>query len=424
MFHVCLSKKRAICAYVNQERDYAKDVSWPILEELIDHYGLSDKVKLDNRGMVVRFLETGSTIKLYGADQPRYQRRMRGKQFDVVVVDESQDFIFSDLEHLTMRVLLPTLADRRGRLWMCGTPGDHENYFYEVAWQKQHKQWSVVHGEYLENPHTRAELRGQVNMLKRANPDIEDEPWFQREYKNQWVPDLRKAVVKLRPDLNYLYEWQREPDDRFCLGIDFGFSKEKGLGHSAYVLLTWNPDRYPFFIYLDGWQREKMEIHDHVTAINEYMLEYPNLRIVGDPSWFGGKDRPSSESFVEELQQIHGLPVEPAEKKDKRFHVERLNSEATCGWLKIYHAANPEHPEQSAVAKQWNKLVRLKDGSEGTPRHIHDAALYARRSAAPWAFRGEVQRRDPEEVKRQEMRQARFDTLAKRRGQRKRRTRR
>jgi hypothetical protein len=274
----------------------------------------------------------------------------------------------------------------------------------------------VTRGAFLENPWTRAQLIGQLNMLRRTNPNILDEPWVRREYFSEWVPDLRKVVVKLNPDLNYLYEWHQEAGDKFCLGIDFGFPHP-----SAYVLLTWNPDRYPFFVYLEAWERGSMEIHDHVEAIRSYMHRYPNLRIVGDPSWFASKDRPSSEAFVQELQQVHGLPVEPADKKDKRFHVERLNSEATCGWLKIYNQDDPAHPEKAEMAKQWNKLVRLKDGSEGTPRHKHDAALYARRAAAPWTFRGKIHEDDKDDVLRAKMRGARFETLQKRRDSRSRR---
>lgn len=420
----------AICAYVNQEREYAQDLAWPILVNLLDQYGWN--ATLDNRGMVVRFKDTGATLKLYGADQKRWQRRMRGKQFDGVAIDEAQDFVFSDLEHLCMRVLYPALADRHGRLWMAGTPGEVENYFYEVqdgfdaeevedgrtqpVVSKRHPMWVVVRGDYLENPHTRPELQGQINRLNRANPQIEQEPWFQREYLSIWKPDTRNRVVKISPHLNYMHEWTRQPEDRFVLGIDFGFPD-----YSAYVLLTWNPERYPFFVYIDGWAQKSMEIHEHVTAIREYMLNYPGIRIVGDPSWFGGKDSPSTEALVTELNQIHGLPVEPADKKDKRFHVERMNSEASCGWLKIFNSADPSCPEDSPMAKQWNNLVRHKDGSEGTPRHLHDAGLYARRAAAPWAFRGKVQEEDSDAVIREQMRGARFGNLKKRRESRSRR---
>lgn len=434
MAHTCLRKKRAACAYVNQERDYAKDVVWPLAVELNDRYGWG--AKLDGRSMRIMFPETESAIQLYGADQKRFQRRMRGKQFDDVAVDEAQDFIFSDLQHLCMRVLFPTIADRQGRMWLGGTPGEVENYFFEVQDKTlpegfdpatdvipdeairsvRHGQWVVVRGKHLENPWTRAELQGQLNLLRRTNPSILMEPWVQREYFSIWRPDTRKTVIKLHPDLNYLYEWHRQADDRFVLGIDFGFPSP-----SAYVLLTWNPDRYPFFVYLEAWERESMQVHDHVSAIQEYMHRYPGLRIVGDPSWFGGKDRHSTQSFVEELQQVHGLPVEPASKDDKAFNVERLNSEATMGWLKIVNLDDPQHPEASELAKQWNTLVRLKDGSEGSPRHKHDAALYARRAAAPWAFRAPIIGEDGDSKQRRQMRANRFETLKKRRDSRDRR---
>ncbi len=377
-------RPKATMAYIAQQRTNAKDLAWPILEELNEEFGW--RLHPNNVDLTMRW-PNGSRIKLYGADDRRFQRLLRGLKFDFVIVDEAQDFIFSDLKNLTHRTLMPTLVDKRGRLFMQGTPGEQcYGYFYEVAVKRQHPEWTVVHGEEFENPYTAEQLKEQLALLQRANPKVANEPWVQREFFGRWVPDSRRNVVKISPELNYLYKWQREAGDRFILGIDFGFEDP-----AAYVLATENSLRYPYLIYLDAHVQTKMLLHDHIKKIREYQEQYPGLRIVADP---GG----NAKTLTEELRQTHGLPIEDAEKKEKRTHIERLNSEATLGLIKIYNLRNPSSPESSPIARQWNELIRIfKPGAivsddpenpiytdeweEGKPRHVHDACIYARRGA-------------------------------------------
>jgi hypothetical protein len=133
-----------------------------------------------------------------------------------------------------------------------------------------------------------------------------------------------------------------------------------------------------------------MMLHDHIQLCKKFMERYPGLVIYADPAGH-------AKALIEEMRR-NGVSIYAADKKDKRTHVERLNSEATVGKIKIYNTDDPGNPEESLLAKQWNDLIRVfKYGDvmssnfvgdelslweEGTPRHIHDAALYARRGAA------------------------------------------
>jgi hypothetical protein len=70
------------------------------------------------------WLKNGSIIQCKGADKPD---SLRGRGVDLVVLDEYQDFkdgVWSD-------VLFPTLADRRGRAIIIGTPKAY-NHLYEL----------------------------------------------------------------------------------------------------------------------------------------------------------------------------------------------------------------------------------------------------------------------------------------------------
>jgi hypothetical protein len=377
-------KPKSRLAYIAQQRTNAKDLAWPIIHELDDEHKWN--LHYNNVDLTAEWAN-GSRLKLYGADDKRFQRLIRGQKFDFVVVDEAQDFIFSDIKSLTHRVLIPTVADLRGRIFMQGTPGEQcHGYFYEATVKRVHTEWAVVLGEKFENPHTSIQLQEQLELLKKTNPRVANEPWVRREFFGDWISDTRRNVIKISPELNYLYKWEREDSDKFILGIDFGFDDP-----SAYVLATENPDRYPYLIYLDAHVQRKMYLHDHVKKIKEFQEHYPGIRIVADP---GG----TAKTLTEELRQVYGLPIEDAAKQEKRTHVERLNSEATLGIIKIYNLRDPGSPESSPIARQWNELIRVfKSGAivsdnsendvftdeweEGTPRHVHDACVYARRGA-------------------------------------------
>lgn len=422
-------------AYILQEGEKAWRLVSNIIDPLAELYGLN--LHTDAARGIFTFRDTGGTIELFGADHPRFQRLLRGEQFDDVVVDEGQDFKYSNLAVLVKRVLWPTLADRNGRLFIGGTPGDMHttplpedndqlHFFYETAWLEQHADWVAVHGEYLENPSTAAQLEEQINGYKRANPNIEQEPWFQREYRGQWVADSRALVIQLR-EHNKLFKWKPEPDDRYTLGVDIGW-EDKG-GHktivraSAYVLSTWNPRRYPWTIYLKVRTADRMLLHDHRRMLDEFIGDYPDLRIVMDP---GG----SAKAVVEELRDTYCYPIEDAKKSEKMFYVERLNSEASLGYVKVFDLDNAvvdpddgylycDEPERSPVWQQWSELAWVYDKlgarEEGQPRHVHDASLYSRRAGAPWLHEG-PQKPDPEEErKRRQMREQRFATVRARR---------
>lgn len=407
-------------AYCAQERVNAKKLAWPILHDLSDEYEW--RVHFNNVELVATF-ETDSTIELFGLDDPRRARLFRGRQFDEVIVDEAQDFCWTNLQHFTQRVAIPTLADRNGRLFMAGTPGDRAegvppcepgdmHYFYEVAWLRKHPQWTVVHGEFLENPWTAAQLSKQIEMYRRANPNVDQEPWFQREYLGKWVIDTRSVVIRLRPDLNYLYEWQPHEDDQYVLGIDFGWKDP-----SAYVLAVWNPRLHNWTIYLEAFVARGMYLHDHIAKLREYQTRYPRIRMVADPAGHAA-------ALHAELRDIHGFPLEDADKREKMFALERLNSEASLAAIKVFNLADAkwdgttwksDTPELNPVAQQWATLCWEIDSHgqrvEGTPRHVSDGAVYARRACAPWLHTPKPDPESAAELQRRKMRAQRFATV-------------
>jgi hypothetical protein len=350
-----------------------REICWPKLHHLADTYGW--ECRPNKLEMAFDFPRTGGRIRIFGADHPLAARLIRGQEHDDILVDEAQDFRHMDLQYLCESICMPRLADRRGRFWLSGTPGAMEGgYFYDVVWPQTNPLYQVLHGEPYENQYNAAEQRELDAMYRRANPDVDNEPWYQRERKGLWVVDNRQLLVTLRPERNYLYQDQWRPDieDRYVLGIRWGFSAPSG-----YCLAVWNPTRYPYLVFLEGY-REQCRLRDHLDKIAAYRARYDGLKIVIEASG-------PTKSVIDELKREHRVPVVEARKLNADYHEEKLNSDASLGLIKVYHRPDPKAPERNGVALAWSQLawhVNPETGQRTPPeqRQVHDAALCVRRA--------------------------------------------
>lgn len=117
------SKPQAKYAYIAPFREQAKIVAW----EYLKHYAASvvNNPADDFRESDLQVkLFNGSTIRLFGADNPN---ALRGMYLDGVVLDEYADMRPS----LWGEVIRPTLSDRKGWAVFIGTPRGR-NAFYEM----------------------------------------------------------------------------------------------------------------------------------------------------------------------------------------------------------------------------------------------------------------------------------------------------
>jgi phage terminase large subunit len=116
-------KKRPRYAYIAPQLKQAKKIAWEYLKEYTD--GICDKVSESE--LWVRLKHNGAEICIYGADNPD---SFRGQYFDGVVLDEYGDMSPS----VWGKIILPTLADRRGWAVFIGT-FKGKNHFYKI-WRR------------------------------------------------------------------------------------------------------------------------------------------------------------------------------------------------------------------------------------------------------------------------------------------------
>jgi phage terminase large subunit len=119
-------KPSARYAYIAPYREQAKTVAWNYLKHYAMNVVRDPAVDMRESDLEVR-LFNGSTIRLFGADNPN---ALRGMYLDGVVMDEYADMRPS----LWGEVIRPTLSDRRGWAVFIGTPRGR-NAFYDINQQ-------------------------------------------------------------------------------------------------------------------------------------------------------------------------------------------------------------------------------------------------------------------------------------------------
>lgn len=370
--HTCQATPGALVIYCADERDHAKQIAEPIMYRLMAEY--APDTKYDKRELFYLF-GNGSRLLVRGADHVRFARLFEGLELSMFIGDEVQNWRYVDVRDIVEQHVGPALADQAGPLLLGGIPGKFEHgYFYDVVWKRKHPEWHVTQGVLYENPYNREAIEREVEAMKRANPDVESEPWFQRHWMGLWVTDRRELVVTMRQAQNFLYkgEWQRLPGDRYFLTVHFGYG-----GISGYVLTSWNPDRHPYLVYIDGWDRKAMGNVEHIEAMRRYAAEWPGLRIALNAG-------PQTKDVVKEFRSEADVLCEPAKKIDHDFHSDKVVADVSLGLIKVFNRDNPDRPQDAGVAKHWAKLTwdinpRTKERIVGKGAAIHKAALYARR---------------------------------------------
>lgn len=120
LFKAALKKRRALVWYVAPTYGMARDILWDQLIDMIPPQYIKRKHETK---LTIRLINN-SEIQLKGADKPD---TLRGRGVDYVVLDEYQDFRPGTWE----KVIMPTLADKRGHALIIGTPKAY-NILYDV----------------------------------------------------------------------------------------------------------------------------------------------------------------------------------------------------------------------------------------------------------------------------------------------------
>jgi hypothetical protein len=292
---------------------------------------------------------------------PASEKTIRGfSAIDLLIEDEAGDV--PDALHETVE---PMLQVSRGRMVLMGTPKGPKGHFAQM-WRdgEQSKdaagKWHRVFSTAWDNPRV---SHTDLQALKDEKTRLGRLFWFQQEYECKFLASGQGLVYPYDARLNVAP--QRLPQHRshgwqYALGIDYGFTD-----HTAFVVLGWQAND-PTLYVIESFKKTGLLPSDAADVAKGLTLKYPFARIVGDA---GGLGRP----YVEEARRRLKLPIEFAEKNNKRGYIELFVGDLKSGNIKVF-PGNEELLEEWQILPWDEERAMPADGYED---HLSDAALYA-----------------------------------------------
>ncbi len=350
----------ATCRYLALTGDSARDIMWPVLEELDEKYKIGLKF-VPSRLTVIA--PGGGKLRLYGADMKNFVRRLRGNKSPGTAVDEAQEF-GSHLEYLVDDILTPMMVDFPDAwLALTGTPGPVPiGYFFEVTKQKKHgyshHEWTLLNNPYLPNPE---QFLQDLILQKQWEAN---HPTLLREWRNNWVLDLESLWIRYKSDVNHFVELPKHVHQwNYILGIDIGWKDA-----DAYCVLAWS-EQDPSTYLVEEIVVAKQDITSLRNKIQELQGRYSFHKMVIDTGGLGKK-------IAEELKGRYGIPLEAADKQRKQENAEILNDALRLGNFKA--RSDSRFAQDSYLIQiDWDKsspdriVIKKKPHSD-----IIDAVLY------------------------------------------------
>lgn len=358
--------------YLSLTLDSAREIMWPVLQELNDKYDLGCQFK---EGRLTMIYPNGANLKLYGADMKNFIKRLKGRKFPAIGIDEAQDF-GTHLQSLVDDVLTPCIADYEdGWLALTGTPGPvPKGYFFEVTQLRKHgfshHEWTILQNPYMPDP-----AKFIADLQSRRQWD-DNHPTLLREWKNKWVLDLQSLWIRYKENLNH-FDTLPNPSGvtwNYIMGIDIGFKDA-----DAIAVIAWS-ESSPIVYLVEEVVTAKQGITELVNQINVLQKKYDICKMVIDEGGLGKK-------VAEEMRRRHAVPVEAADKARKQETVEFFNDALRLGFFKA-HKDSRFTQDTYLIQIDWDKSRPDKIVIKKDPHSdIIDAVLYAFKESPAFTYR-------------------------------------
>jgi len=352
------------CLYLSLTQESARSIMWPILHEINDRFQLG--CTFTESRLEIKH-PNGARLKLMGADLKDYIKRLKGRKFPGVGIDEAQD-MGAHLQSLIDDVLTPSIADYAdGWLALTGTPGPvPSGYYFDVTQNgkygfKTHK-WDLTQNPHMPNP---TEF---LNDLKAKRQWDDNNPTLQREYLNRWVLDVESLWVRYNEKINDYQELPKDHKWNYIMGVDLGYNDA-----DAIAILAWS-DTTPVTYLVEEKITKKQGLTELVEQMNEMHKKYDIGKVVMDEGGLGKK-------MAEEVRRRYAINVEPADKARKQENVEILNDSLRLGKFKA-KAKSRFAMDSYLIQIDWDRTTPNKIVIKKKPHSdIIDAVLYAFRES-------------------------------------------
>jgi hypothetical protein len=301
---------------------------------------------------------SGATLSFGYCDSQNDLRNYQGAEVQFLGIDELTQWPERWYRYLLSRLRRPKSLSRVPLRARAGTnPGDighawvHRRFIDEATREDR----AFVPSTLDDNPHLDVEeYRRSLAQLDTATRKQLEEGLWVRDPGGLVYSDFSEAnLVEEAPMLQH-----------FILAMDFGVTNA-----TSFVVLGWR-DNDPCVYVVHSEKHEGMSPSDAAERYSELEKTWRFVRVVGDVGGLG-------KAFATEMRQRHTIPVEPADKQNKRGFVSLFNGDLARRRIKLVRAST------MGLQAEWLELpwdeTRIKEAA-GFNNHEADGALYGWRA--------------------------------------------
>lgn len=301
---------------------------------------------------------SGAVLQFGYCETARDVYRYQGAEFQCVCVDELTQWAEQPYRYLLSRLRRPEGSTVPLRMRAASNPGGigHE-------WVKR---------RFLDAPDGRV----FVPALLDDNPHVDAEAY--RHALDQLDAVTRKQLldgVWTRDAGGLVYQFGEERNvgtatglTTYLVGIDYGYTDA-----TAFCVLGWR-EHDPTVYVVQCYKRAGLTPSEAAEEAHALSRRYAPVKMVGDVGGLG-------KGYAEEARRRFALPIEPADKVNKRGYIALMNGDLERGRIKVDHARCAE------LVAEWAELPWTEDHAkeaDGFDNHCADATLYAWRAASAY----------------------------------------
>ena len=254
-------------AYIAPTYKQAKSIAWDFMK----HYAGKIPGVRFNETELRCDLPNGSRITLLGAEN---FENLRGLYFDGVCIDETSQISASLIEE----VLTPALSDRKGFMYLVGTPAGMNNIFYEYYLKAQgDKKWYLYTAKASDTKIVdQEELDHALSLMGEAK--------YNQEFECSWVGNIPGSIysdniVELE-DNKRLTSVPFDPAYPVHTSFDIGYKDDtaiiffQDIGSQIHIIDCFSDHNQPFPYYAEVLKQKPYSYGYHLAPHDIEVSEY------------------------------------------------------------------------------------------------------------------------------------------------------
>lgn len=231
----CLQRPGWRAGFFAPVKDGLQDYIEPVIDETLRDCPNDVRPHFNTQRMMLEF-KNGSVIVFRGSNNKQHRVR-RGQEFHEAGVDEGRDV--DELDVLIDSVLMPSLFDKEGFLYISSTPADSRSHpLYRYRQQAEAGKWLVRLTIWDAN-----KLDPFVYPIQRIREwqnetlqSVDGDDKWKREYECEWVVNKSRAAV---PEWSgkFILDLPKDPYYQFYhhyVSIDWGYKDFTAIGFATY----------------------------------------------------------------------------------------------------------------------------------------------------------------------------------------------